>query len=209
MKPQITRRNFMKNCVIGLVAVAVCSLLSTGNAFGAKEQKKNLSGNILVAYFSHSGNTRYIAEQIHAQVGGDIVEIKTLKPYPKDYDTVVDQAKREQKANYRPELGTTIPNLKSYDVIFIGYPNWWGTMPMALFTFFEKNDFTGKTLIPFCTHEGSYLGRSASDMKALAPRSTILDGLAIRGRSVRNKSTQRDIAAWLAKLNNSKAKINR
>lgn len=200
MKQRITRRSIMKNGVIGLIA-ALCGILSSGNAFCANEQQKSPKNvRILVAYFSHSGNTRYMAEQIHARVGGDLVEIKPLRPYPKDYDTVVDQAKREQGMKFRPQLASTIPNIRSYDVVFIGYPNWWGTMPMALFTFFEKNDFSGKTLIPFCTHEGSRFGRSIADMKRLNPRSTVLEGLAIRGRSVKSGSSQRDLAEWLSNV---------
>lgn len=158
------------------------------------------SNKVLVLFFSHSGNTRSLAEMIHEQVGGDLIEIKTTLPYPQDYDTVVDQAKREQQQNFRPQLATHIDDLNEFSTIFIGYPNWWGTMPMALFTFFESHNLAGKKLIPFCTHEGSALGRSVADMQKLAPQATILDGLAIRGRSVHEKSTRTDIADWLAKL---------
>lgn len=158
------------------------------------------NGHPLVLYFSHSGNTRFLAEMIHEQVGGDLVELKTASPYPPDYDTVVEQAKREQNEKYRPRLATGIDNLDSYSVIFVGYPNWWGTMPMALFTFFEEYDLAGKILVPFCTHEGSDLGRSVSDMQTLAPRATILEGLAVRGKSVRSESAGKDVAEWLADL---------
>jgi len=163
------------------------------------------SNKVLVLFFSHSGNTRALAEMIHHQVGGDLFEIKTILPYPQDYDTVVDQAKREQQQNFRPQLATHIDDLNEFSTIFIGYPNWWGTMPMALFTFFESHNLSGKKLIPFCTHEGSALGRSVTDMQQLAPQATILDGLAIRGRSVHGRSTRKDIADWLAKLNVPKA----
>ena len=163
------------------------------------------SNKVLVLFFSHSGNTRSLAEMIHDQVGGNLVEIKTTLPYPQDYDTVVDQAKREQQQNFRPQLATHIDDLDTFSTIFIGYPNWWGTMPMALFTFFESHNLSGKKLIPFCTHEGSALGRSVTDMQQLAPQATILDGLAIRGRSVHGRSTRKDIADWLAKLNVPKA----
>lgn len=158
------------------------------------------SNKVLVLFFSHSGNTRSQAEMIHDQVGGDLVEIKTTLPYPQDYDTVVDQAKRQQQQNFRPQLATHIDNLDTFSTIFIGYPNWWGTMPMALFTFFESHNLSGKKLIPFCSHEGSSLGRSVVDMQKLAPGATILEGLAIRGRSVDGRTTRTDIADWLAKL---------
>lgn len=156
------------------------------------------SKKILVAYFSHSGNTREIANQIHEKVGGDIFEIVTVNPYPTDYDTVVDQAKQEQADNYRPELARKVENMGSYDVVYVGYPNWWGTMPMAVFTFLEQYNFSGKTIIPFCTHEGSALGRSVNDITKLCPQSTILDGLAIRGSNV--KTAQNEVSEWLRKL---------
>jgi flavodoxin len=210
MHTHIAQCSFVKNRFWRLATVAIWCALSAGSAFGATEQQKRPHDlRILVAYFSHSGNTRYLAEQVHARVGGDIVEIKPLKPYPRNYDSVVDQAKREQGMKFRPQLTGTIPNIRSYDIVFIGYPNWWGTMPMALFTFFEKNDFSGKTLIPFCTHEGSYLGRSVTDLKALNPRSTILGGLAIRGRSVRDRSAQKDITAWLTSVDYRKTRQTR
>jgi flavodoxin len=136
--------------------------------------------NILVAYFSHTGNTRVIANQIHENVGGDIFEIVTVDPYPDDYNACVDKAKQEQDDNSRPELATKVENMDSYDVVFVGYPNWWGTMPMAVFTFLEEYDFSGKTIVPFCTHEGSGLGRSVEDIKELCPQSTILEGLQSR-----------------------------
>lgn len=153
---------------------------------------------ILVAYFSHSDNTREIANQIHEKIGGDIFEIVTVNPYPTDYDAVVDQAKQEQEDNYRPELATEIENMDSYDVVFVGYPNWWGTMPMPVFAFLEEYDFSGKTIIPFCTHEGSGLGRSVEDITELCPQSTILDGLAIRGSSV--ETAQDDVSEWLHEI---------
>ena len=168
----------------------------------SKVESNNTSGteekNILVVYFSHSGNTRVIANQIHEKVGGDIFEIVTVNPYPMDYDAVVDQAKQEQEDNYRPELATKVENMDSYDVVFIGYPNWWGTMPMPVFTFLEEYDFSGKTIIPFCTHEGSGLGRSVEDITKLCPQSTILDGLAIRGSSVEN--SQDEVSEWLREI---------
>jgi flavodoxin len=93
--------------------------------------------------------------------------------------------------------------MDSYDVVFIGYPIWWGTLPMALFTFLEKYNFGSKTLIPFCTHEGSRLGRSETDIKALCSNSTVLEGLALRGGdsgNVKTESARREVAEWLRKL---------
>ena len=153
---------------------------------------------ILVAYFSHSGNTRAVAYDICKKVDGESFEIKTVKQYPADYNTVVKQAKQEQKSDYRPELKSRLKDIRQYDVIFIGFPNWWGTYPQAVKVFLSQYDFSGKTIIPFCTHEGSELGRSVADLKKLCPKSHIREGLAIRGSAAHN-SDQR-IKEWLKKL---------
>lgn len=171
---------------------------SDSNGMVQEQQSSTEENNILVAYFSHTGNTREIASQIHKNVGGDIFEIATVNPYPLDYDALVDQAKKEQVDDYRPELATKVENMDSYDVVFVGYPNWWETMPMAVFSFLEEYDFSGKTIVPFCTHEGSRLGRSVEDIKRLCPQSTILDGLAVRGSEVKN--AQDEVSEWLREL---------
>ncbi|MGD0021200.1 MAG: flavodoxin [Smithellaceae bacterium] len=153
---------------------------------------------ILVAYFSHSGNTREIANQIHKSVGGDIFEIQSVKKYPDDYDAVVEQARQELDSGYKPALKTKMENIKSYDLVFIGYPVWWGTFPAPVKTFLSEYDFSGKTIAPFCTHEGSSLGRSAADISKLCPKSTLLNGAAIRGSVV--KTAQNKVAEWLKEI---------
>lgn len=165
----------------------------------SKVSDKSNDKKILVAYFSHSGNTKVIADDIHKSVGGEIFEIKTAVPYPEDYNEVVDKAKEEQDADYRPELQSKVEDMNSYDTVFIGYPDWWGTMPMAVFTFLEQYDLAGKTIIPFCTHEGSGLGRSEDDIKKLCPNSNILEGLAVQGKTVNDAAD--DVEAWLKKIN--------
>ncbi|MDP4183830.1 MAG: flavodoxin [Bacteroidota bacterium] len=174
------------------------SLSNMGNK--SKEKTLPLSRNekILVAYFSHSGNTREIANQIHKKAGGDIFEIQPVKPYPNDYDAVVKQAQEEQAAHYKPVLKTKIENIKSYDVVFIGYPNWWGTIPPPVRTFLSTYDFSGKTIVPFCTHEGSGLGQSVKEISKLCPKSTILNGLAVRGSDVHK--AQNEVSQWLHKI---------
>jgi flavodoxin len=158
------------------------------------------SGNkkILVAYFSRTGNTREIANQIHTIVGGDIFEIQPVVPYPEDYDAAVEQARKELDSGYRPELRTKIEHIESYDLVFIGYPNWWGTIPAPVRVFLTEYDFSGKTIVPFCTHEGSGLGRSVRDIAKLCPKSTLLEGVAIRGSSV--KTAQNQVSGWLRKI---------
>ncbi|VVB62811.1 NAD(P)H dehydrogenase (quinone) [uncultured archaeon] len=189
--------------MLGLSIAAFGSMNSdmTGgnNNSTMKGQQSSAEENkILVAYFSHTGNTREIANQIHEKVGGDIFEIVTVDPYPDDYSACVDKAKQEQDGNYRPELATKVEKMDSYDVVFVGYPNWWGTMPMAVFTFLEEYDLSGKTVIPFCTHEGSGLGKSVEAIKNLCPQSNILDGLEVRGSRVKN--AQNEVSQWLDKI---------
>lgn len=162
-------------------------------------EKKVLAGKkVLIAYFSYSGNTRSIAQQISENIEADLFEIKTVTSYPRDYDDCVTQAKEEQRNNTRPDLSTHVTNMDEYDTVFIGYPNWWGTMPMAMFTFLEEYNFQGKTIIPFCTHEGSRMGRSETDLSKLLSNAIVKKGLAIRGGSV--NSAKGDISNWLKNL---------
>ena len=181
-----------------LFVLAVSSVFATLPGGGAAFAAEGTGKKILVAYFSHSGNTREIATQIHEKVGGDIFEIKAVHSYPAEYNECVQVAKREQQNDERPELAAEVADMASYDVVFLGYPNWWGTMPMPCFTFLGKYDLSGKTVVPFCTHEGSRLGRSVGDITRLCPKATVLEGLAVRGSSV--KSAQDDVAGWLRKL---------
>lgn len=109
----------------------------------------------------------------------------TVDPYPSDYNKVVKQAKQEQESGYKPMLKTKVEKIESYDVVLIGYPNWCGTIPRLVATFLSEYLFSGKTIVPFCTHEGSRLGRSVTDINKLCPQSTMLDGLAVRGRNVK------------------------
>ncbi|MGL4370214.1 MAG: flavodoxin [Spirochaetota bacterium] len=186
----------MKKIFFALPLIA--ALCMSGNVFG----QTNSGKKVLVVYFSHSGNTREIANQIHDKVGGDIFEIQTVQTYPGEYRAVVKQARKEQDDNYRPQLRSKVKNIQSYDIIFVGYPNWWGTMPMPLFTFFSEYNFPGKTIIPFCTHEGSGLGRSESDIRKLCPQAKLLEGLAVKGGSV--KGAQNTVTSWLSRIGMAK-----
>ncbi len=166
----------------------------------------------LIAYYSRKGNnyvggsivnlpignTEVIAKKIQELTGSDMFHIETVKSYPKDYMETTKVAQDEKRKNARPELTETIDDMDSYDVIYLGYPNWWGTMPMAVFTFLESYDFSGKTIIPYCTHEGSGMGNSERDIKKLCPTAKVLSGLAIRGGSVNRADNE--VANWLRKL---------
>lgn len=190
----LSRRSLLKAAFAGLVTAVAVPALPCISACAAES-----SGNkALIVFFSRTGNTREVAGQIHKNVGGDMLELKTAHSYPESYRTTTEQAKKEQEENFRPVLTADVESVQPYDVIFIGYPNWWGTMPMALFTFLEKHDFAGKTLVPFCTHEGSALGRGPRDIAALCPDSRVLEGLAVRGSDA--SDAQEDVENWLRRI---------
>ena len=128
----------------------------TGSVSGAGAQAagENGDGKILIAYFSWGGNTEGIAEEIRRQTGADLFEITMVNPYSSDYNTVLDEAQRDQKAQARPELASHVENMEQYDTIMIGYPNWWASIPMPVASFLEEYDFSGKTILPFCSHGG-------------------------------------------------------
>ncbi len=153
---------------------------------------------ILIAYFSHSGNTQVVANQIHACVGGDLFRIATVEPYPSDYNAAVEVGRKEQRSRYRPKLVESAVNMASYRVVFLGYPNWWATMPMAMFTFLEQHDLSGKRIAPFCTHGSGGLGRSVRDLREACPQSVVLDGLAVRGGIV--SAAMKDVRTWLERI---------
>ena len=153
----------------------------------------------LVAYFSHSGNTREIAARIHDITGGDIFEIKSVDLYPDDYNAVVKQGKKELDAGYIPALKTKLKDISQYDLVVIGYPNWFNTFPAPVKAFLKEYDLSGKTIAPFCTHEGSGLGRSVADISKLCPKVTVLEGAAFRGSDV--KTAKSKVAEWLKHIN--------
>ena len=171
---------------------------------------------ILVAYFSRPGNnyvggkivnlsvgnTEVAAKMVHDITKGDLFRIEPVKAYPEDYTETTEVAQRELRANARPKLVNHLKNMASYDVIFLGYPNWWGTVPMPVATFLEEYDFSGKTIVPFCTHEGSGLGHSVTDIKRVCSKSTILEGLAVRGGDVKNANDE--VAGWLRRIGMNK-----
>lgn len=156
------------------------------------------TSHILIAYFSRTGHTRAVAKQIESNAGGDLFEIVPAKSYPTDYEECVNVAEVEQETNARPQLASHVSNMDDYDVIFLGYPIWCGTMPKVVFTFLEESDFSGKTIVPFCTHGGSRFGSSISDIAELCPASPVLDGLAVLGMDAR--FTQKRVSNWLDEL---------
>ena len=145
------------------------------------------------------GNTQYMAQVIQNTTGADMFSIEPKTPYPTDHKILVDLVLEEQKQKARPELLNTINNLEEYDTIFVGYPNWWGDMPMILYTFFEQYDFSDKTIIAFNTHGGSGFSRTISTIQELEPNAEVVEGLSISRNQIQN--AENEIVEWVNSLN--------
>ena len=172
--------------------------MGTGTSDSNEESKTEDSvenGKILVAYFSHSGNTKKIAEEIQSKTGGELFEIKTVNAYSDDYDTVLDEAKKELNDNARPELSDSVKDMAQYQTVIIGYPIWWGDMPMAVYSFLDEYDLSGKTVLPFCTHGGSGLSETDKNIQNEEKAAKVTDGLAISDSSL--DDADGDIDQWL------------
>ena len=141
------------------------------------------------------GNTEIAASIIAELTGADTFKIEQAHPYSKNYNECIAQAQADQNLNARPELKASPETMEQYSEIYLGFPNYWGTMPMAVFTFLEHFDFSGKIIKPFCTHEGSGLGGSINDIRKLCPEAKVETGLAIRGGSV--KMSKAEIEKWI------------
>lgn len=176
--------------------VVYFSLPETDDPDGMTREEENstvvIDGTVL-------GNTQYVAQLIQELTGADIFRILPQKAYPKDHRTLVDLAEKEQEQKARPAIAGKIENLAAYETIFLGYPNWWGDMPMILYTFLEQNDLSGKTIIPFCTHGGSGFSRTIRTIQAKQPGAFVMrDGYALsRDRMERAPS---GVAAWLKEI---------
>lgn len=167
---------------------------------------------ILVAFFSHTGenygvgdiskgNTHIVAEMIAGETGGRLFEIAPEQEYPRAYNACVEVAKKEKESAARPAVKEDIA-VEEYDVIFLGYPNWWGDLPMPVYIFLEKHDWAGKTVIPFCTHEGSGLSATERYVGAACREATVAKGLAVRGVTAQSSQDQarKAVGKWLEKL---------
>lgn len=192
---------------------------SSSNAVTEAVQNNTDNENILIAYFSVPenvdtdgidansgasivvknkdvlGNMQYMAMTIQEAIGGELFRIETKEKYPLEHETLVNQAKEEQNEEVRPELATHIENVEQYDIIFLGYPNWWGDMPQPLYTFLEEYDFSGKTIIPFNSHGGSGFSNTIEEIKKLQLNATVKDdGLSISRNDVAD--SEQEITDW-------------
>ncbi len=190
---------------------------NTGNQSGAQEDSVNKDGKILIAYFAEAENSevdavsspsvvtingtavgrmRALADMIQAKTGGELFSIQTSVDYPADIGELIDYASDEQENSVRPELTSRIENLDEYDTIFIGYPNWWYDMPMVLYSFFDEYDFSGKTIIPFNSHNGSRFSDTIQTIQELEPDADVItDGFTVSERDVAD--AEDDIDEWL------------
>lgn len=168
--------------------------MSTLIAYYSRADENYVNGQIKVLPV---GNTEVAARMLQELTGGDLFKVEQTCPYAKDYNTCIAEAQADQRRDARPELKAYPGSLDGYDTIYLGYPNYWGTMPMVMFTFLEHFDFTGKTILPFCTHEGSGLGGSEKDIQRLCPGAKVEKGLAIHGGSAAAAGPA--IKKWLKK----------
>jgi len=147
---------------------------------------------VLIAYYSHSGATKRAAEELHGEIGGDLFEIREAAPYPRDYNTVVKQAKQEIAAGFRPALKDEVPDISGYDLVFVGSPNWWSTIAPPVATFLTQAGCTGQTLAPFITHGGGGLARTVSEIRSLCPDANVIEGF--------DANRREGLAAWAKSL---------
>lgn len=196
---------------------------STEGTAEAESSEAGAQSSLLVAYFSYAenaalpddvdasasasiqpwngaltGNTGVVADMIAQATGADLFSIRTVEQYPDTYDATIDQGQQEQSDGARPELATHLENLDSYDTIFLGFPNWWGDMPMAVYTFLDEVDLSGKTVIPFVTSGGSGFSNTISTIQQMEPQATLQEGLSIGASSA--TGAQQQVESWLSEL---------
>lgn len=181
---------------IGIRLVRNAAAVSGSVISAGQENTSSSGGKVLIAYFSWGGNTKGIAEEIQSQTGADLFEIELVTPYSTDYNTVLDEAQRDQNEQARPELAVHVENMDEYDTIILGYPNWWASIPMPIASFLEDYDFSEKTIIPFCSHGGGRFGQSLTAIAKLAPDSVMGEGLSVHYSG--DGSLPDDISEWLS-----------
>lgn len=189
--------------LVGIILIAVTG--GCGDTYVVVDENKPVpitkpSGlptnpKILIAYFSHSGNTELAAWQVQAAVGGELLPIKTIEPYPKDGKACGVRAKQELAANARPLLATNLSDISRYETIFLGYPIWYKQAPLAVRTFLESHDFTGKVIVPFCTSGSDGIEQSLIAIRESCPQAAVTTGLALH--DIGNGKMQRLITSWL------------
>ena len=205
---------YIKGALIMFSAISLTVSCSDQSADKPTSSETKLEGKAIVVYFSHTGenysvgviaegNTAKVAKVIAVKTGADIFEIKEAKPYPQSYDACIDVAKKELRDKARPEIAGDLPDLTDYQVVYLGYPNWWGDCPMIVYSFLEKSKIEGKTILPFCTHEGSGLGSTAKNLQKAFPGAKVeLNGFSLRGATAQKDAvaTEQTVDKWLNSL---------
>ena len=164
--------------------------------------------NILIVYLSRTQNTAVVADIIQEQVGGRLEPIELQTPYPADYDAIVAQVARENDTGYLPPLKTEIQNIRTYDILFVGFPTWGMQLPPPVKSFLKRHDLSGKTVVPFNTHGGYGAGSTFQSIEQLCPKSRVIEGLSVRGglerdgielaiKGERRDEVARQVTAWL------------
>lgn len=186
--------------MVGILAFALagCGGNKTESSSAAESETQPAAGKggkALVVYFSWSGNTENVANAIAAQTGADIFEIVPEEPYSDDYNALLDIAAKEKESGARPAIAGSVEDMAQYDIIYVGYPNWWSDMPMILYTFFDSYDLSGKAIAPFCTSGGSGLSNTVNSIKGLEPDADVLEGLHIGSSSA--SDPEKAVSGWL------------
>lgn len=186
-------------CMLIVMAIVTCSYAADAKTLVIVFSRAD--ENYSVGYIT-TGNTRILADMIAAKTGAELFELQPATKYPADYETCIDVAKREQNQRARPAI-LEDKDISEYDTIFLGYPVWWGDVPMCVYTFMEAHDWTGKTVIPFATHEGSGMGSTERTLNRSLKGAKILRGIAIRGSTAQNRRSDAEssINSWLKGLN--------
>ena len=206
----------MKRLIALLTTVVVTAVSSAFSSPDATAEEPH-HDNVLITYFSRAGenysvgivergNTDLLAEIVAEETGGELFHIETVREYPSAYDEMLTVATEERTNKERPELKTSIENFGSYDVIFVGYPIWWGDMPMAMYSFLESYDWNGKTIIPFNTHEGSKQANTVTTIKGICEGAEVMSGFSVRGSVAQNEgeSARTIVQNWLDNNNFNK-----
>lgn len=184
-------------CFVLFLGVAVNGYATSAEAVTKKETKQSAKQSkekkVLVVYFSRTGTTKTVAKKIKKMTDGTMFRIQTKKKYPSDYDKMLDTAQKEQDENARPALKKKVKSMKKYDIILIGFPIWWGDAPMAVYSFLESHNLSGKTIVPFCTSGGTGIGGSVKNIKK------VCKGIKVKKGLTANDVSDKKIKKWLKK----------
>ena len=184
-----------RKLVLGLLvlSITVSAYAAAGAAPGAEPETRKL-----IVYFSLTGNTRFITEHIQALTGADVFELVPVNPYSKEFRVTLERVRRERASGYFPQLAGRVDNLAGYDVIFIGSPNWFGTLSRPVLSFIKSHDLSGKTIVPFITHGTGGFQNTITDLRALLPNSKILEEFGVFDRNLANSLPA--VTQWLGRI---------